>query len=75
MYQILLKTKYEYQIIFGFKISPNTKKTCFKCDICNKYLKSVTQLRKHSRKCVPSEEEDTDESESSNWNDERLSDF
>ena len=51
------------------------KKTCFKCDNCNEYLKTQTQPRKHNRKCVPSEEEDTNESESSNGNDKSHSDF
>ena len=50
------------------KLSKNKdhKKTSFNSKNCNKYLKTLTQLRKHSRKCVPSEEENTDESESSN---------
>ena len=29
------------------------KKTCLKYENCNKYLKTLTRLRKHSRKCVP----------------------
>ena len=41
------------------------KKTCFQCDNCNKYLKTISQLRKHSIKCEPYEEENTDESVSS----------
>ena len=41
------------------------KKQCHKCENCDKNLKTITQLRKHSRKCLPIKQELTEESESS----------
>ena len=42
------------------------KKQFHICENCNNYFKSIGQLRKHKRKCVPIQDESTDESESSN---------
>ena len=44
----------------------NHKIHSHRCDKCDKYFKTLMKLRKHSRTCIPVQEETTDESESSN---------
>ena len=42
------------------------KKQCHRCDNCDRYFKSLRHLRKRSRKCVPIQDESTDENDSFN---------